>query len=85
MKLCEAVEAIGFPAKVLRVVELPENNFVVVGEEKKAKAAKKKSTEAGITSQLTQAVVAGLLGSSCCLLQLGLNWLSVLDVVHVGC
>lgn len=31
------------------------------------------------------AVVAGLMSSSCCLLQLGMNLLASLDVVHVGC
>jgi len=30
-------------------------------------------------------VVAGLLGSSCCLLQLGVNLLATLNVAHVGC
>ena len=32
-----------------------------------------------------QSVTAGLLSSSCCALQLGLNLLSAFDVVHVGC
>merc|ERR1712046_455719 len=31
------------------------------------------------------ALVAGLLSSSCCLLQLGLNLLSSLDLIHLGC
>jgi len=82
LKLCEAVEAIGFPAKVLRVVELPEGN---AAGEKKVKKSRKSDGTGSFMSQLTQAVAAGLLGSSCCLLQLGLNWLSVLDVLHVGC
>lgn len=30
-------------------------------------------------------VAGGLLGSSCCLLQLLLNWLSTLNVLHIGC
>uniref|UniRef100_A0A0G4GBC2 HMA domain-containing protein n=1 Tax=Chromera velia CCMP2878 TaxID=1169474 RepID=A0A0G4GBC2_9ALVE len=34
---------------------------------------------------LVAAVFAGLLGSSCCALQLGLNFLSAIDVLHVGC
>merc|ERR1711907_146477 len=29
--------------------------------------------------------VAGLLSSSCCLLQLGFNFLSAMDIIHVGC
>merc|ERR1712188_357460 len=33
----------------------------------------------------TTSILAGLLGSSCCILQLGLNVLSVFDIVHIGC
>merc|ERR1712159_126527 len=31
------------------------------------------------------AIVAGLLSSSCCLLQLGVNLLATLNVAHIGC
>ena len=34
---------------------------------------------------IVPSIAAGLLSSSCCLLQVGLNVLSALDVVHVGC
>eukprot|EP00933_Yihiella_yeosuensis_P079869 TRINITY_DN9328_c0_g2_i1.p1 TRINITY_DN9328_c0_g2~~TRINITY_DN9328_c0_g2_i1.p1 ORF type:complete len:468 (+),score=79.74 TRINITY_DN9328_c0_g2_i1:83-1486(+) len=37
------------------------------------------------TGGIFQAIGAGLLGSSCCLLQLGVNLLATLDLVHVGC
>ena len=33
----------------------------------------------------SQCVVGGLLGSSCCLLQLGANLLASLNIVHIGC
>jgi len=36
-------------------------------------------------SGLISSVIAGLLGSSCCLLQLGVNLLATLNVAHVGC
>ena len=36
-------------------------------------------------SHFTTGILAGLLSSSCCLLQLGLNILSVFDIVHIGC
>lgn len=39
----------------------------------------------GLTDGWVSAVLAGLMSSSCCLLQLGLNLLSALDVFHVGC
>jgi copper chaperone CopZ len=49
-----------------------------------AKLAKIEST-ADATSGPLSAVVAGLLSSSCCVLQLGLNLLATLNVVHIGC
>lgn len=36
-------------------------------------------------STLFQSVIAGLMGSSCCVLQLSLNLLSTFDIVHIGC
>lgn len=35
--------------------------------------------------EYAQCVLGGLLGSSCCLLQLGANALASLNVVHIGC
>ena len=34
---------------------------------------------------LVQCVIGGLLGSSCCLVQLGANLLASLDIVQIGC
>mmetsp|Transcript_31989 Transcript_31989/g.56559 ORF Transcript_31989/g.56559 Transcript_31989/m.56559 type:complete len:453 (+) Transcript_31989:34-1392(+) len=43
------------------------------------------ASEAEATGGALSAVIAGLLSSSCCLLQLAVNLLAMLDVVHVGC
>lgn len=48
-------------------------------------ASSNSENENGSWSQVITGLAAGLLSSSCCLLQLGLNWLSALNVVHVGC
>ena len=50
------------------------------------KACKKMATEKqGGVLVLAQCIVGGLLGSSCCLIQLGANLLASLDVVQIGC
>eukprot|EP00943_MAST-04B_sp_MAST-4B-sp1_P007617 g7617.t1 len=36
-------------------------------------------------SDFTIGILAGLLSSSCCILQLGLNVLSIFEVIHIGC
>jgi copper chaperone CopZ len=36
-------------------------------------------------SDFTIGILAGLLSSSCCILQLGLNVLSVFELIHIGC
>jgi len=37
------------------------------------------------SGEFASAVAGGLLSSSCCLLQLGVNLLATLDLVHIGC
>lgn len=42
------------------------------------------ATSSGLVSTASS-FVAGLLGSSCCLLQLGVNLLATLNIAHIGC
>ena len=49
-----------------------------------ATGSSSKDKDSPLSLQLLS-TVAGLLSSSCCLLQLAINLLSMLDIVHIGC
>lgn len=78
------VEAAGFPTKLVAGI---------VASSHDSSAGKSRSTEernVGVqemawSQRNATAVAAGLLSSSCCLLQLVLNALAMLNVIHVGC
>jgi len=80
-EICAACTAAGFAATVGDVQGCQ-------AEEPPAKAAtrhEKSSTIVSLASSWPGALVAGLLSSSCCLLQLAFNALSAMDLLHVGC
>lgn len=84
-EIVHAVEAAGFPAKVMSTTETNSANSIAATETLD-QAAKTSGVESPVWTQRNNfAIVAGLLSSSCCLLQLLLNGLAMLNVLHVGC
>jgi copper chaperone CopZ len=81
---CDEVEA--------RDTIVPE---IITGIQDAGFEATLQSVQKGVVSNLVptdasksgpiSAILAGLLSSSCCVLQLGLNLLSTLNVIHLGC
>jgi copper chaperone CopZ len=92
-KLTADLDAAGFPAKV--IVDVGSAPHHTSEDELTAKAieavAGKATDEAAASAAVTPlwcdltSAVSCLLASSCCVLQLGLNVLSTLDIAHVGC
>jgi copper chaperone CopZ len=96
--ISQTLEDLGFPAKFLDVIS--DNHDASTGTETTAKNTdaklstdekEKDGSNSGNTTaphgdfSFLQAFVAGSLSSSCCLIQLGLNFLSAFDVLHIGC
>ena len=81
--MCEQVTAIGFPASVYTVAS---GNQPEKGNQLPTAAvlADLQDSTSNLSTTLW-AVVAGLLSSSCCALQLGLNLLSTFNILHIGC
>ena len=86
--MCDQVTAIGFPASI---ASEEENQPEKGNQQEKGTQLPTASVQADLqdsTSNLSTtmwAVVAGLLSSSCCALQLGLNLLSTFNILHIGC
>ena len=84
------VEAAGFPASdVITAHDTPpERSTDGVQQPQRSKAeaggGAEKVAEWARLNSTASAVVAGLLSSSCCLLQLALNALALLNVAHIG-
>lgn len=74
------VVAAGFPAVIAGEDTQPECCSTTDAAEENEDAA-----DWAQRNSTVSAVVAGLLSSSCCLLQLGINGLAVLNVAHIGC
>ena len=89
--MCEQVTAIGFPASVASESEEEEEEEEEGNQPKEANQHPTAVVQADLeksSSNLSTtlwAVVAGLLSSSCCALQLGLNLLSTFNILHIGC
>ncbi|CAD7974881.1 unnamed protein product [Amoebophrya sp. A25] len=93
-QIAEAVSDAGFPSMVIDALQTDpgsgrsagENQTVILdatdGENGIDDTGNRESS---IEDELVMPLVNGLLGSSCCLIQLVLNLLSAYDVVHIGC
>ena len=74
-EVMERIEAAGFPA----------NQDTGTTESRSANNTDAVVQELAWSQRNATAVCVGLLSSSCCLLQLTLNALAMLNVIHVGC
>lgn len=87
--LVEQVTAGGFPASLSSVhpaTSADMARMLGANDAGPAGACKKMAPEkGGGVLVLAQCIIGGLLGSSCCLIQLGANLLASLDVVQIGC
>ena len=94
--LADTLSGAGFRSELTATVNTTEASSAPVGptsgtdDDGKAAAAADTATSQSASvfamagSHLTS-VMAGLAGSSCCLVQLMLNGLAALDVAHIGC
>ena len=74
--MCLQVTDIGFPARQVLPLD---------GKEQKQNQPTSVAPETSAVVEMVWAVGAGLVSSSCCALQLGLNVLSAFNVIHIGC
>ena len=89
-EMCAQVTDIGFPATCAARLQSPA---VTKARPTTSTTCTTPTTPTSPTTPTTPnhattwvfSIVAGLLSSSCCALQLGLNVLSTLNVVHIGC
>ena len=79
--IVERLEGAGFPAKPATDAAKPSKD----DEDEKDEATEEGGGKGAWWEGNGAAVCAGLLSSSCCLLQLGLNALAMLDLLHIGC
>eukprot|EP00392_Amoebophrya_sp_AT5.2_P000912 g914.t1 len=81
--LCAAITDAGFPCQraAAQPPEKTASDLVSVVET----SGSSSSGQQGIFPSYLQVFTAGMLGSSCCLVQLFLNLLSAWDVFHMGC
>merc|ERR1711865_583946 len=79
--IAEEISAAKFPCSVLSVQRYVLNDKAVAQDG----AELGKQLPEGSLQSWAVAVVAGLLSSSCCVLQMAINLLSYLDVVQLGC
>jgi copper chaperone CopZ len=70
-EMCQKVTDVGFPASC--------------SISKPPTTANSVTTAASNVNIYLQSIAAGLLSSSCCALQLGLNILSSMNIIHIGC
>jgi len=89
-EIVAAVEAAGFPAKLIAATPAsgtPTNDAPGAVDCCSTMATRGGDGAPAVawTQRNGTAIMAGLLSSSCCLLQLALNGLAMLNVVHVGC
>ena len=82
--IVQRIEAAGFPAKMMssKPITSPKPSANESCSTKKSDGDVK---ELAWAQRNSTAIAAGLLSSSCCLLQLVLNVLAMLNVVHIGC
>jgi len=88
--VADAVSECGFPSVVMSEADSAANGNAAkpkaeTGPEGEGLQDASGAMKACDPFSLFQGLLAGLLGSSCCILQLGLNCLSFMDVLHVGC
>lgn len=77
--VCGALTRAGFPSKKMSSNKVGDDNINTNETDGREKIG------ANATLETSSCVAAGLLSSSCCAVQLGLNLLSSLNVIHVGC
>ena len=80
-ELCDKVCEVGFPTSVVSTTTAAPSAKTIVQPTTEPNG----TDPAPLWRDLLHSVSAGLLSSSCCALQLGLNLLSAFDVVHIGC
>jgi len=83
-EVMERIEAAGFPAKLIDSTVAATQDTGTT-ESRSAKNTDAVVQELAWSQRNATAVCVGLLSSSCCLLQLTLNALAMLNVIHVGC
>lgn len=83
-EVVKRVEAAGFPAKLVAGA-VASNHNTSADKSRPTKERNVDVQELAWSQRNAAAVAAGLLSSSCCLLQLVLNALAMLNVIHVGC
>lgn len=83
-EVMERIEAAGFPAKLIASTVAATQDADTT-ESSSTKNSDVDVPELAWAQRNATAVCAGLLSSSCCLLQLTLNALAMLNVIHVGC
>ena len=81
-ELCDKVGEVGFPTTVVSITTAPATAKAAIQPASKSDT---ETTPSSLWRDLLHSFSAGLLSSSCCALQLGLNLLSAFDIVHVGC
>lgn len=79
-KLISAISDAGFDASVKNIGEYEKANCVTAGRTALGRLLHVSSARSAAAS-----AVAGLLSSSCCLLQLAVNLLATLNIAHIGC
>jgi hypothetical protein len=95
-RLVDEVVAAGFPAKLAAITPATPEDIARISDPGQAGRADEEHKAAGNSKVDTcgtfsllvpwmQCVVGGLLGSSCCLIQLGANLLASLNVAQIGC